>query len=101
MSKDLVVMKVFPKVNDDYLIEFGLDGFKITESKKQAVFFKKDKTKTFADVRNQMKEFRKCVVKFNLPHSFEIEKTVTYTEKKSKLSDMQVHDEILKEENDK
>ena len=98
MSKDLVVMKVYPKVNNDYLIEFGLDGFKITESKKQAVFFKKDKTKTFTDVQNKMKKFREFVCKFNLPHSFEIEKTVTYTEKKSKLSDMQVHDEIAKEE---
>lgn len=98
MSKELVVMRVYPKVNEEYLIEFGLDGFKVTDSKRHGVFFKKDKHKTFADVRSQIKDFREFISKFNLPHSFEIEKTITYTEKRSKLSENQVLNAITDEE---
>ena len=91
-------MKVYPKVNEEYLEEFSLQGFRVTESKKRAVFFKKDKSKSFTDVREKLVEFDEFIKKFNLPHSFEVEKTITYTEKKPKLSRQQVYEEIINEE---
>ena len=97
MEKELLVLKVYPKINGQYVGNFNDLGFQLSTSKNKGLYYKAGKDISIQEMSEKMEEFLNFAKRFNLNISFDVAKTVTYSEKIENLSLDDLGDSLLNE----
>lgn len=81
MNKQVTVIKVYPKINNNFVAKYNELGFQLSESKNKGIHFSSNENNSIEEMMVKVNHFIDFANSYGLSISFDISKVVTTSER--------------------
>ena len=97
MNRSVTVLKVYPKINSQFIASYNDLGFQLSTSKNKGISFTSNENKTVEDLMSRVNKFLQFADEFGLKVSFDLSKVVTTSVRFEELSINELKNNLIDE----